>query len=216
MVDKRNNQTNALIQALVIAGDFVLLNIMLLVYHRTHPHMMSMPDDEVKVLWVATNLAMILAQLQFSTIIHTRIPSGSDIFRRMLALTLAHISLTFIILKIIYVRHPVFWLMIQFGTVEVISMFVIRLIERNFIKWFRQIGRNSRTATFIGSDLELKYLYENMIKNPTLGYRLKGYYSDTKIDEEQWRKEDEDDLMERWKKNSSLSLTSKASRLPIN
>lgn len=34
-----------------------------------------------------------------------------------------------------------------------------------------------------------------MIKNPTLGYRLKGYYSDTKIDEEQWRAEDEDDLI---------------------
>ena len=195
MTDKKNNQTNALIKALVIAIDFVLLNITLLILHREHPNMISMSNDEVKVLWVASNLGMILAQLQFSTIIHMRWPSIGDVFKRMLGLTIAHISITFVILKMIFFGHPVFWLMFQTGVVEVIYLFVVRIIELYSIKWFRQTGRNSRTATFIGSDPELKYLYFNMIKNPTLGYRLKGYYSDTKIDEEQWRAEDEDDLI---------------------
>ena len=195
MTDKKNNQTNALIKALVIAIDFVLLNITLLILHREHPNMISMSNDEVKVLWVASNLGMILAQLQFSTIIHMRWPSIGDVFKRMLGLTIAHVSITFVILKMIYFGHPVFWLIFQTGVVEVIYMFVVRIIELYSIKWFRQTGRNSRTATFIGSDPELKYLYFNMIKNPTLGYRLKGYYSDTKIDEEQWRAEDEDDLI---------------------
>ena len=207
MADKRNNQTNALIKAFVIAGDFVLLNILLVVLHRIHPHMMSLTDSELRTVWVVVNLAMILAQLQFSTIIHTRIPSSFDIFKRMLTLTLAHVSLSFVILKILYVHHPVFWLMFQMGIVEVIYMSVIRFLEHKFIKWFRQLGRNSRTATFIGSDSELKYLYFNMIKNPTLGYRLKGYYSDTEIDEVQWTKEDEDDLMERWKRKKKIEYT---------
>lgn len=195
MVDKRNNQANALIKAFVIAGDFVLLNLTLLIISKVHPYMIGMPDDEVKLVWVATNLGMLLAQLQFSTIVHLRMSPMKDIFKRMLGLTIAHISITFVIIKILDVRYPVFWLMFHTGVIELIYMSVVRMIELNLVKWFRQMGRNSRAATFIGSDPELKYIYFNMIKNPTLGYRLKGYYSDTKIDEEQWRKEDEDDLI---------------------
>ena len=167
MGDKRNNQTNALIKALVIVVDFVLLNITLFILHRENPHMISMPNDEVKVFWVTANLGMILAQLQFSTIIHMRWPTIGDVFKRMSGLTIAHVSITFVILKMVYVRHPVFWLMFQTGIIEMIYMFVVRIIGLYSIKWFRQTGRNSRTATFIGSDPELRYLYYNMIKNPT-------------------------------------------------
>jgi len=53
-----------------------------------------------------------------------------------------------------------------------------RFFERKLLKHVRQLGRNTRSVIMIGNDPALISLYDNMIGDPTTGYRVKGYYSD--------------------------------------
>ena len=63
------------------------------------------------------------------------------------------------------------------ASVYVILMFA-RFFERKLLKHVRQLGRNTRSVIMIGNDPALISLYDNMIGDPTTGYRVKGYYSD--------------------------------------
>ena len=40
----------------------------------------------------------------------------------------------------------------------------------------RRLGRNTRTVTLVGSDQELDNIYEQLINDPTTGYRIQGVY----------------------------------------
>ena len=59
----------------------------------------------------------------------------------------------------------------------------LRLIERNVIKYQRSLGRNKRSVIFVGADAELRRIYERLIKNPTTGYEIMGYYAEEKQNE---------------------------------
>lgn len=131
------------------------------------------------------NLAMAVAMLKFSTIIHQRMISGGDILRRVLMLTIVQIVIAYLVMKAIDVNQPVGWLLMEIGAYLAVAMVVIRLVERSIIKRMRQTGRNTRTVTFVGNDPELDILYKKLINNPTLGYRFTGYYGEVNDDTEQ-------------------------------
>ena len=49
------------------------------------------------------------------------------------------------------------------------------------IKRMRRLGRNTRTVTLVGSDKELRRIYEYLMDDPTTGYRILGYYADKEV-----------------------------------
>jgi len=175
---RRNNQTNSLIKWAVMAGDFIVLNSLFMLFRWHHPYLMTWSAARSEVLWMVCNLAMALAMMKFSTIIHLRKVSGGDILRRVMGLSLAQTVIAYLVMKAIAANQPVGWLLICIGISQIVTITVVRLLERSCIKQFRQMGRNTRTATFVGNDKELVNLYKRLIKNPTMGYQLKGYYGD--------------------------------------
>jgi putative colanic acid biosynthesis UDP-glucose lipid carrier transferase len=130
----------------------------------------------MEVLWVVCNLAMAIAMLRFGTIIHLRMVSGGDILRRVFELAITQTIIAYLIMKGIDVSQPVGWLLVSIGCCQIVQMTIFRLVERFFIKRFRQMGRNTRTVTFVGDDTELDSLYERLLNNPTMGYRIVGRY----------------------------------------
>lgn len=187
-MERRNNKTNGLIKWCIMAGDLVMLNGLLLIFRLVNPYMQNWTGERVEVLWVACNLAMAIAMLKYSTIIHQRLVSGGEILRRTLSLTLIQTIVAYLIMKAIDVRQPVGWLLMEIGACQFGVMILIRYLERTVVKSMRQMGRNTRQVTFVGCDPELEYLYVKLMDNPTLGYRFLGYYADKKGDCGKWGK----------------------------
>lgn len=175
-MERRNNQTNTLIKWAVIAVDFLMLNVVLTAFRWHHPYLMTWTAGRMEVLWVVCNLAMAIAMLRFGTIIHLRMVSGGDILRRVFELAITQTIIAYLIMKGIDVSQPVGWLLVSIGCCQIVQMTIFRLVERFFIKRFRQMGRNTRTVTFVGDDTELDSLYERLLNNPTMGYRIVGRY----------------------------------------
>jgi len=179
----RNNQSNRIIKWLVMAGDFIVLNAVMLAFAQWHWRMGSWSTGGKEIFILVNNIALMLSMLQFSTIIHLRLVNAGDILRRMVGLTMLQAVLAYLLLKVFAYRLPIGWLIVEIGTVFMTILVVKRLIERWLIKLYRQAGRNTRMVTLVGSDPELIGIYRKLINDPTLGYKVLGYYGEEAVEE---------------------------------
>lgn len=178
---RNNNQTNAFVQKSIIVGDFILLNLILLLFARYHWRIGSWEDNELEVFTLIANLALVISQMRFSPIIHKRLVGAGDVLQRIICLTALHAIVGYLILKIIDYDLPVGWLIGEINTVFFVSLLFKRLLERWFIRLYREAGRNTRMVTLVGSDIELVNIYRKLIDDATLGYKVLGYYGDDKL-----------------------------------
>ena len=176
-----NNQSNRLIKWFVMFGDFILLNIIIQVAARWSWTVHSWPDRSLEIFILVNNIALMLAQLRFSTIIHLRLVGAGDVLQRIIRLTILQSIIAYVLLKVFDYYLPIGWLQWGIGTCFFVALLFKRLSERWFIKLYRQAGRNTRMVTLVGSDSELAEVYIKLITDPTLGYRILGYYGDEKL-----------------------------------
>ena len=181
---RSNNQSNRAIKWLVMIGDFVLMNAIILAFANWHWRMDAWSRFSINIFILVSNIGLMLSQLQFSTIIHLRLVNAAEISRRIVGLTVTQAIITYLLLKVFAYNLPIGWLLYEIGTVYVLLLFLKRMAERWFIKLYRQAGRNTRTVTLVGNDPNLEYIYEKLKKDPTLGYRIQGYYSDEVLEGE--------------------------------
>ena len=175
---RNNNQSNRLIKWLVVVSDFVLLNAIIQAFAYWHWRMSSWESGMIEIFILANNIALMLSQMRFSTIIHLRLVGAGDILKRIVGLTVLESALAYVILKVFAYELPIGWLQWEIGTAFVLLLVLKRLSERWFIKLYRQAGRNSRSVTLVGSDPELVGVYRKLKDDPTLGYNILGYYGD--------------------------------------
>ena len=178
---RNNNQTNAFVQKSIIVGDFILLNLILLLFARYHWRIGIWEDNELEVFTLIANLALVISQMRFSPIIHKRLVGAGDVLQRIICLTALHAIVGYLILKIIDYDLPVGWLIGEINTVFFVSLLFKRLLERWVIRLYREAGRNTRMVTLVGSDIELVNIYRKLIDDATLGYKVLGYYGDDKL-----------------------------------
>lgn len=178
---RNHKQTNTLIEWAVIAGDLLMLNALIALFRIYNPYLQTWSAESLTVLWVVCNLAMILSQWKYSTIIHLRIISGGKILQRVFRLIVLQTIIAYLVMKAINVHLPVGWLLLEIGLYQMMIITVARIVERYTIKRIRQLGRNMRTAVFIGADPELQTLYKRLQQNPTFGYHIAGYYADEEM-----------------------------------
>jgi putative colanic acid biosynthesis UDP-glucose lipid carrier transferase len=143
--------------------------------------MAAWDKEMLNIFVLVNNIALMLSQLRFSTIIHLRLVGAGDILQRLVGLTMLQTLLSYLLLKIFAYDTPIGWLLLEIGTVFVALLLLKRLWERWFIKLYREAGRNTRTVTLVGSDPELVGVFRKLKTDPTLGYRLLGYYGDEEL-----------------------------------
>ena len=168
----RNDRTNRLIMWAVIVGDFVLLNMVLLVM-----------GEHTRMFFTISNVALLMAEWKFHTIIHRRLVGAGDVLKNLVLLTLTQTVISYVIMRHVLFQMQVGWTLLMIGTVLFASLLVLRLIERNAIKRFRRLGMNTRSVTMVGTDPELRRLYEQMLDDATTGYRMLGYYADEELED---------------------------------
>lgn len=178
-----NNRTNSQIKGVVVIADFLLLNILLLLYSHFSPIMIGWEATRTRIFFITLNVALLIGQFYRSTIIHLRNITLEDIAKRVLGLAIITIVLAYIMMKGISLSNTkVGMQLVTFGIGWTISLFISRYVERQIIKSYRKLGRNTRMATFIGSDPELVGILRRLKNDATLGYQLKGYYGNEHLE----------------------------------
>ena len=164
-----------------MVGDFVVLNGVLMAFSYWHWRMAAWDKGMLNVFVLVNNIALMLSQLRFSTIIHLRLVGAGDVLQRLVGLTTLQTLLSYLLLKIFAYDTPIGWLLLEIGTVFVTILLVKRLGERWFIKLYREAGRNTRAVTLVGSDPELAGVFRKLKYDATLGYRMLGYYGEEEL-----------------------------------
>ncbi len=176
---RQNLSRNDLARQLVITSDFVIINIILLSYILKTPNFV--PEyfhTATKITVVAANFAMAIGQYFYKTKIHYRKISFEEVSARVTKLVLTHVAAMVILLSFLSDKPTDFKFAFVYGASVYIILMFARFFERKLLKHVRQLGRNTRSVIMIGNDPALISLYDNMIGDPTTGYRVKGYYSD--------------------------------------
>ena len=180
---RNNNQTNQFIQWLVTVGDFMLLNAIILLATNNYWRVDTWPEKSLQIFILVNNVALVLSELRFSTIIHLRLIGAGDVVQRIVGLSALQTIFAYALLKIFDYYLPIGWLLLGIGTLFFILLIFKRITERWFIRLYREAGRNSRAVTLVGSDSELLEIYQKLANDSTLGYKILGYYGDEWTDD---------------------------------
>ena len=175
---KDNNHTNRLIQLLFIAVDFVVLWVLLYFVVDTIPLSEGWDEEKERAFWMLCSFAFVVAEYLFPSIIHERVVGANDILRRCTMLVAMYTLLSYLLLRIIHFTSRLGWQLFAMGLVMLVSVILLRFIERWLVKKLRQSGYNTRYVTLVGSDKELLYLYKKLTSNPTFGYKVRSIYGD--------------------------------------
>lgn len=177
-----NDQTNNLIKWFIIASDFVVLNLLIWLFVKWHPTVVEWTSDKKHIFFLACNLALMASEYRFYTVIHRRRTTSTDILQRIIGLTMLHAIIAFVILKLLDYGMPVVKVLLLFDTQMFVILLICRTVERWGIKYYRLVGGNYRTVTLVGSDPELLGIYDRLVKDPTRGFKVYGYYGDESIE----------------------------------
>ncbi len=178
---RNNDQTNSLIKWGIIIGDFIILNVLLWGFIKWHPHVVSWDRMNQYVFALVCNLALMMSEYKFYTVIHRRMVTSSDILQRIVAMTMIQAFLAYVIMKAINYSLAVGKILLLLGTLYFILMLIARAFERWIVKKYRKSGGNFRTVVFAGDDEELLNVYERLMQDPTRGFRILGYYGNNEL-----------------------------------
>lgn len=171
-----------IIQWTVVAIDFLLVNFLLLGTLSICKDIVPTPfATSWHYLFLAANFAMVVGEMFFRTIIHTRIIAAGQIIRRVAALTLTQSAIMFICMKFMNSEAALFTFFLYYIPVLFFVLLGTRFIERQALRAYRLHGGNTRTVIFVGSDLANLEMYHELIADAATGYRVLGYYSNDVI-----------------------------------
>ena len=166
---------------MVTIGDFLLLNAILLGFAHWHWRMGTWQTGRVEIFILVNNIALMLAMLKFSTIIHLRVIGAGEVLKRIVGLTAVQTVMAYLLLKVFAYNTPIGWLIWEIGTMFFIGLLFKRFGERWFLRLYREAGYNTRSVTLVGSDLELLAIFMKLRDDATLGYRILGYYGEESL-----------------------------------
>ena len=178
---KNNNQTNELVKWLVIIGDFVILNVLIWVFLKTSASLQEWHTGRREIFWLVCNLAMMMSEWKYYTVIHQRLVSAGEVLRRIVCMTMSHAVFAYLLLKIVNYAIPVGKLLLLMDTILFVVLTILRYVERMAVNKYRKSGGNFRTVTMVGADSELANVYKQLLNDPTRGFRVLGYYGDDEI-----------------------------------
>ena len=191
----------------VVLGDFLLLNILLLGYVMTSMKVSGWSFEEKRMFFFLCNIALVISEWKFHTEIHRRYISAGDIVKGLVNLTVTNTIITYLLMRHLMFWYGSGWLMMTIGTIFFVMLLIARLVERNIVKHLRRLGMNTRTVTFVGNDPELRKVFDQLVCDPTAGYRMLGYYADEEVENGRttWLGT-VDDLMDNIKQGKEIAL----------
>jgi len=160
----------------VIAGDFMLLNAVILILRHFNVGMASWDWSQLRMFLIFSNMALLMSEWKFHSIIHQRMVSAANSLRGIFMLTVVQALIAYMLMRHVLYWMSAGWVVLYTAVTFFALLLFVRLLERIIVKRMRRMGRNSRAVTLVGSDKELWRVYEQLSGDPTTGYRVLGFY----------------------------------------
>lgn len=183
---RQYSKTSSLIRNVVILFDFIVLNVLFYLYVNVDwvvTHLMN-GLSSLK-LAILANLAFVIAQYFFSTVVHDRRATSAQVLRQVTLLVFLHGVIAYIVSELALSYENMAVLDIRFigffTLVLYVGILLSRFLERTVIKYYRSHGHNQRRVVFVGSNPTSLPVYEYLVGDPSIGYRVAGYYADNEM-----------------------------------
>ena len=170
-----------MMKGLIIFADFLLLNVILLAAVKWNPLMEDWEMTRIRAFSIFTNLGLLISQYYNSTIIHYRKVNAADMLRRIIRLSVTMVVVAYLLMKLMNQHFPAGYSLVGIGSIFLLLDLIARFIERQIVRHYRFMGRNSRFVTFVGNDTELQNIYHTLNDDASMGYRILGYYADAEL-----------------------------------
>lgn len=160
----------------IVAMDFILAWCITLCYIRYG----SIITPRPLTLLVVTTIAMLVAQLGFSTIVHYHHSTIDRIMWRTTLLSLTHFLVSGTLCTLHkWIADPVCSLraLAEIEVILTVCLQFSRVAERSLLRVFRKYGHNSRSTCFIGNIDCIENILEQMDDVLLIGIKMTGYYS---------------------------------------
>lgn len=174
---------NSLIKYGTILVDFLIVNLLVVVFFYWNPDHI-VPKFFVgkgRMVLVVINMALLIAEMPYHTILHQRFVSFFQSARRVIYLTLTNIIIAFVIFRFINSTGGMWRFMLWFGGCELVLMVISRAIEIAVVRNLRRLGFNSRSVLLVGNDPSLLNVFKRMTSLPSRGYNVVGYFADSEF-----------------------------------
>lgn len=173
---------NILVRRLVIAADFVILNMVLMALFKLFSHFApNFYELTMKMTFFVANTSLFISEYFYSTIIHIRRVKVRQILKRTLYLASLMTLVFTVSLKVLTSCGGLFYPCLWFGLTFYVILVISRFAELQIIKYYRSKGYNSRTAVFVGNDPAIMDMYNTLVEDASAGYRVLGYYADEEM-----------------------------------
>ncbi len=187
MAAKKYSSGNGIIKAGVVVLDFIIMNVLLYVasHYFYELHIYYYPlyfRAEPREVWLMANFGMVIAHFVVGSIIHHRRVNLDTVVLSVTKLCVLQVAVMFGSLRLLGESGGMFKFMGLFLVTEEALILLVRIIERQVIQILRQMGRNTRSVVFVGSDPAILMLYRNLISDSSTGYRVWGYFADEEIE----------------------------------
>jgi len=177
MIREKNNSDNIL-KWLILIGEIAVLDLALFTQMYIYKGADFLQLPHAKRLTLLMSIVYFLCDISGTTKIHLRFVKGEELMKSSLwslgIFTLVSVTVLWAL------RWPLLtWdYAIPFYAFIWIFFFGSRYILRQIIKKYRTNGRNTRSVVFVGNINIASGLYQSLIQNVSLGYRVLGYFAD--------------------------------------
>lgn len=172
----KNNNPNLIVQRAVALIDFLLMNVLIYFILKFDDSAASTVLTK-KLLVMIFNFTMLIAQYFYHTIILIRKLHIGRVAENVAKLTATQSILGFIIIIGFFNYQGLFRTFVIYATTLFAVLFISRIFERAVLKSYRSRGGNSRSVILIGNDPANLQVYNELVSDPTTGYKILGYYS---------------------------------------
>lgn len=177
------NRGNGFIGWMITFADIIVASGLLYYFVRWFPG--NLPPailHGTKSAMVILSLSIVIVSFLLPSVIHKRRMNLNEIIKRNMFATVLEIMLFCIVCRVMTSRGNYIIFGVQFGGLLLIATLILRSLERSILNVIRSKGRNSRSILFIGSDPANLETYNELISDPSTGYRVVGYYSNDFIE----------------------------------
>lgn len=179
MEQNKNRNGNDLIKLLVIIFDFVTINALMLAFVKLAPDFVPpFFHKSSKLAFFILNVAMVISQFMYSTIIHFRKVKLLSVFIQVFKLSIVCCGIFFFSIKLLAYEGGVYNFMLVFSPIVFLTLFLTRIAEKYVLQLYRKAGGNTASVIFVGNDPANAMLYNSMMKDYATGYRVIGYFAD--------------------------------------
>jgi len=96
---RNNDRTNRLIKWMVIASDFVILNAILYAFSKEDGALKTWEWSQLRTFFIVSNMALLVSEWIFPTIIHERIVSAGDVLRKVVVVTMSQTAIAYVAMR---------------------------------------------------------------------------------------------------------------------